>query len=516
MSVSAPVALIILDGWGDAAPGPGNAISLAKMPNLDGLFARFPHTLLRTSGESVGLPDGQMGNSEVGHLNLGAGRIVYQELTRISRSIRTGDFFHNPVLLGFCEQLRNNTGALHVLGLVSDGGVHSHLEHITALVTLAAQAGVKQVHYHTFLDGRDTPPTSAQGYLKTLENFLREREIGDIATVSGRYYAMDRDRRWPRTEKAYQAIVAGQGRQARTSHQAVEKAYELGETDEFVTPTVIVKEDGTPFGSIRNGDAVIFANFRADRARQLTQALADPHFAEFERKDPPALLGFVTMTEYDATFPYPVVYPPQNLSQTLGEHYSRLGYRQLRIAETEKYAHVTYFFSGGREKPFENEERILIPSPRDVPTYDHKPEMSAIPLTDAVLSQIDSRRFDLIILNYANLDMVGHTGVIQAAIKACETVDRQLGRVIAAVSRIAGNAIITADHGNAECMIDPDTGGPHTAHTSNKVPCIIVGDSVRGRPIQTEGILADVAPTILDLAGLPLSPEMTGGSLLGD
>jgi len=456
-----------------------------------------------------------MGNSEVGHLNLGAGRIVYQDLTRISRSIRRGDFFRNPVLLGLCERLRTNgAGALHVLGLVSDGGVHSHLEHITALVTLAAQAGVKQIHCHAFLDGRDTPPTSAREYLKELEDFLREKGIGDIATVCGRYYAMDRDRRWPRTEKAYRAIVHGEGRLAASPREAVDKAYELGETDEFVTPTVIVSAHGTPLGSLRNGDAAIFANFRADRARQLTRALADPNFAEFDRKEAPSLLGFVTMTEYDATFPYPVGFPPENLRQTLGEHYSRLGFRQLRIAETEKYAHVTYFFSGGREEPFENEERILIPSPRDVPTYDRKPEMSAIPLTDAVLAQIDSRRFELIILNYANLDMVGHTGVIPAAIRACETADEQIGRVIPAVSRTGGIAIITADHGNAECMIDPETGGPHTAHTANQVPCIVVQDSVRGQTIRPEGILADIAPTILKLAGLPVPREMTGEPLL--
>lgn len=515
MRPTAPIALLVLDGWGIAPPGEGNAVSLARTPHLDRLLKDCPHTVLEASGEAVGLPEGQMGNSEVGHLNLGAGRIVYQDLTRINRSIRRGDFFRNPVLREICERMTgDDSRSLHILGLVSDGGVHSHLEHIRALCELAKQAGVRRLHIHAFLDGRDTPPTSAPAYLAELEDFLHDRKIGDVATVCGRYYAMDRDRRWSRTEKAYRALVLGEGARAASSREAVDSAYARGETDEFVSPTVIVGPEGTPRGTIRSGDGVIFANFRADRAREITRALADPQFSEFERGTPPDLLDFVTMAEYDATFPYPAAFPPDNLTRTLGEVYSEQGCRQLRIAETEKYAHVTYFFSGGREEPFDNEDRVLIPSPQEVATYDQKPEMSAVAVTDAVVSRIEANRYQLIVLNYANLDMVGHTGIVPAAVTACQTVDEQVGRVVAALARVGGTAIITADHGNAECMIDPEGGGAHTAHTANKVHCIFVDAANGGQALRPQGILADVAPTILQLADLPQPQEMTGESLL--
>ncbi|MDK2855625.1 MAG: 2,3-bisphosphoglycerate-independent phosphoglycerate mutase [Bacillota bacterium] len=508
--VSRPIVLIVMDGWGERGEREGNAVALAQTPNIDGYLKKYPHTLLGAAGEDVGLPAGQMGNSEVGHLNLGAGRIVYQELTRISRAIREGTFFTNPVLTEAMAKARGQS--LHLMGLLSDGGVHSHIEHLFAFLELAKRSGLGRVYVHAFLDGRDVPPACARRYLEELEKKCAELSIGEIATISGRYYAMDRDRRWERTALAYRALVHGQGETAPSAQAALEAAYARGETDEFVRPTVILRQDGTPRGRIEDGDVVIFFNFRPDRARQLTRALIEADFAGFDRGPRVPRVHFVCLTQYDETFAAPVAFPPEELRDTLGEYLAAKGLKQLRIAETEKYAHVTFFFSGGEEKPFPGEERRLIPSPK-VATYDLKPEMSAYEVTDALLKELGEREYDLVVLNYANADMVGHTGSLEAAIRAVEAVDACVGRVVQAVLERGGAAIITADHGNAEEMIDPVTGEPHTAHTTNPVPFILVTPEP-GRWGLRRGRLADVAPTILELLGLPRPEAMTGKSLL--
>ena len=506
-----PLALIILDGWGLSETMRGNAIARAGTPNINGYLDRYPHTLLGCSGEDVGLPCGQMGNSEVGHLNMGAGRVVYQELTRISKSIREGDFFENDVLkLALNHALKNNS-ALHLMGLLSDGGVHSHIGHLFALLEMAARQRLERVYVHCFLDGRDVPPDNATEYIKQLEEKIKDLKTGRIATVSGRYYAMDRDRRWERTRLAYRALVAGEGLKARSALAAVRESYDRGEADEFVQPTVIEDQKGNPVATVKDGDSVIFFNFRPDRARQITRAFVDRDFTGFERGAPPSGLYYVCMTQYDKTIEAPVAFLPQRLKNTLGEVLSSAGIKQLRLAETEKYAHITFFFNGGVETPYPGEERILIPSPK-VATYDQKPEMSALEVTEEFIGQIRFDHYKVIIMNYANPDMVGHTGDLEAAVKAVETVDRCLGRVVEAVLEKNGAAVITADHGNAECMRD-EGGCPVTSHTTGPVPLILVSDQIgpaRLRP----GRLEDVAPTILDLLGLPKPPEMTGTSLI--
>ena len=496
------LALIILDGWGLAEPGPGNAISLAETPVFDRLWDEFPHTQLSAQGPDVGLPEGQMGNSEVGHLNLGAGAIVKQDLARIDDAIADGSFFENEALLAACERARNSPrGRLHLLGLVSDGGVHSGWEHIEATIELAAQEGVPDVVFHAFTDGRDTLPHGGKGYLEELERWLRQ--AGRVGTVSGRYYAMDRDTRWERIKLAYDAIVHARGLHAPSSAAAIAESYERGETDEFVKPTVIGDYDGAA-----EGDVAIFINFRPDRARELTRALAEPGFDEFPRNG--FTLDLTTMTAYRKGWPYPVAFPEQRPATTLAETIAAADGNQLHIAETEKYAHVTYFFNGGREQEVEGEERALVESPRDVPTYDHKPEMSAAGAAEAFVSHWREGNYRFGIINFANPDMVGHTGVIPAAVEAVETVDAQLGRVVEAVTAKGGACIVTADHGNCDHMLEPD-GSPNTAHSLNPVPLIVTTGGVE---LRGGGILADIAPTALELLGIPQPEAMTGHSLL--
>jgi 2,3-bisphosphoglycerate-independent phosphoglycerate mutase len=504
--------LMILDGWGIDPPGPGNAVSLAQTPNLNRLLAEYSHTRLKTSGRNVGLPSGVMGNSEVGHLNIGAGRIVYQDLTRIDLSIEEGTFFDNPTLNQAVTRAIEKHSALHLMGLVSDGGVHSQLTHILALLDLAKRRGLTRVFLHAILDGRDTAPDSGQRYVAEVQKHMTRIGTGAIATICGRYYAMDRDTRWERTEKAYRLLTLGEGTPARDPVAAVRDAYGRGETDEFVQPVVMTDGAQQPLATIRDDDAVIFFNFRADRTRQLTRAFTEPGFKGFSRSTVPSLSDFVCMTLYDAAFTLPIAFPPEHPKQILGQVVSEQGLRQLRIAETEKYAHVTYFFNGGEEAPFANEDRCLIPSPREVPTYDHKPEMSAEKVTEEVLQRIASDQYDLIVLNFANMDMVGHTGIIPAAVKACETVDRCVGRIVEAVRAKGGALLITADHGNAETMIAPN-GKMHTAHTTNPVHLILVDDRRKQARLR-EGILGDIAPTILQLMGLAQPDKMTGRSLI--
>jgi len=497
--------LIILDGWGLNPSPEGNAVRMANTPVMDHLLGTLPHATLTTWGESVGLPEGQMGNSEVGHMNLGAGRVVYQDLTKIDRAIQDGSLARNPVLQAAAARAREK-GTLHLIGLLSTGGVHSHERHVEALLTIVAAAGVRRVRMHAFLDGRDTPPRSAMPSLERCAAQLARMPDGAIATVSGRYDAMDRDKRWDRTEKAYRAMVAGEGLEAPDATTALLAAYARGEGDEFVVPTVIPAAQG----NIRHGDTVIAFNFRPDRMRQITRALADPAFDGFSRPEWPLDLHYVCMTRYDETDPYPVLFTDEPLRMTIGEVVSRAGIRQLRIAETEKYAHVTYFFNGGEEVPFEGEDRALIPSPH-VRTYDLKPEMSAAEVTDELVRRLADKTYGFFVLNYANADMVGHTGVIDAARRAVETVDVCLGRVLEAVERRQGLVLVTSDHGNAEQMTDPKTHGIHTAHTLNPVPVFVAGG--KPHPIRS-GILADVAPTLLRLMDLPAPSEMTGADLL--
>jgi len=502
--------LIILDGWGFSYKTEGNAIRQASTPNMDRFYDQNPRALIHAAGEAVGLPSGQMGNSEVGHLNIGAGRIVYQELSRINRSIQTGDFFTNPVFEQAMSSARLRGASLHLLGLVSDGGVHSHLDHLLALLELAERQQVSQVFVHAILDGRDTPPVSAAAYLEKLYQRSLRTGNGHIATLCGRYWAMDRDRRWERVEQAYRSYVYGEGRKAADPLRALEEAYRQGETDEFVKPTVITDSRGRPLTLFKESDSVICFNFRPDRARQISHALVDKSFPHFDRGAERPLPYYVCMTEYDQALAAPIAFPPDYLDATLGELYSRYGRKQLRVAETEKYAHVTFFFNGGRETPFPGEERILVPSPK-VATYDQQPEMSSKEVTGEVVAAVRSDRYDLIIVNYANADMVGHTGDTQAAIKAVEAVDLGLGKIADAALPLGWVILICADHGNAEQMKD-ENGGDHTAHTLNPVPLILLG--VPGAKLRPEGILADLAPTILDLAGLPLPPEMNGRSML--
>jgi 2,3-bisphosphoglycerate-independent phosphoglycerate mutase len=498
------VCLVVLDGWGLASPGPGNAVEKADTPNFDELWQVHPHTELTTCGRAVGLPDGQMGNSEVGHLNLGAGAVVRQDLTRIQDAIEDGSFFDNPVLKRICEAAHDG-GRLHLLGLVSKGGVHSGFDHLRACIELAAREKVSDIVLHAFTDGRDTAPDSGAGYVAEAERWLRAAR-GRVASVSGRYYAMDRDRRWDRTKLAYDAIVHGRSEcpRAESGEAAVRAAYERGETDEFIRPTVVGEE-----GRIRDGDAVLFFNFRPDRARQLTRALAEPDFAEFDRGEAPRV-EFATLTQYQEDWTYPVAFGPERPRVTLASLLAERGGRQLHVAETEKYAHVTYFFNGGEEHEYPGEERFLVDSPRDVPTYDYKPEMSAAEAADTFAEHWRSDGYRFGIINFANPDMVGHTGVIEAAVKAVETVDQGLGKVVTAVHQSGGACVITADHGNADNMLEPD-GSPNTAHSLNPVPLIVTA-GVAG--LRDGGILADVAPTVLDLLGDDQPEEMTGQSLI--
>jgi len=509
---SKPVLLMILDGWGYNRDENGNAILQANIANFRKYKASYPATRLKASGDAVGLPKGQMGNSEVGHLNIGAGRIVYQEFTRISKAIEDKSILQNEVLLTAMKRAQENGKGLHFLGLLSDGGVHSHIEHLFALLDMAVSVGVEKIFVHPILDGRDVLPQSAKGFITALEQKLQQLGRGKIATVSGRYYTMDRDKRWDRVEKAYLALTSGEGYMDGNALSAVENSYENKITDEFVVPTVIVDEKGEPVGKIQDGDSVIFFNFRADRAREITRAFIDPDFTGFARAVWPQV-HFVCMTEYDASFDCPVAFPPQNLDNTLGEVLSQAGLRQLRIAETEKYAHVTFFFNGGVEEPEEGEDRILVPSPQ-VATYNLKPEMSAYEITSTLLAKLDEDIYDVIILNFANPDMVGHTGFFDATVKALEAVDHCLGQIVEKVRQKGGITIITADHGNAESMIDNQTNSPLTAHTSNLVPFILVSEEHKNYKLREDGALCDIAPTILDILGLEVPPEMTGKSLL--
>lgn len=503
-----PVVLAILDGYGISKETKGNAVYSAKKPNLDRLNSTYPTTVIHASGMDVGLPDGQMGNSEVGHTNIGAGRIVYQELTRITKSISDGDFFENEALVGACKNCADKNSSLHIMGLLSDGGVHSHIEHLFAIVELAKKQGLKKVYVHCFLDGRDVSPTSGVDFAAQLENKLSEIGVGKIATLSGRYYAMDRDNRWERVTKAYDALVYGNGETADNAVDAIKASYANNVTDEFVVPTVIL-ENGKPTATIGEGDSIVFYNFRPDRAREITRTLVDPNFDGFERKYFETY--FVTMTQYDAKMPnVHVAFKPQKLVNTIGEYVSSKGLKQLRIAETEKYAHVTFFFNGGVEKVYDGEDRILVASPK-VATYDMQPEMSAYEVTDKLLEALDTDKYDMVILNFANCDMVGHTGIMEAAIKAVETVDECIGKVADKVISMGGAIFITADHGNAEQMIDPADGSVFTAHTTNVVPLIAAGI---GDVKLNEGRLADLAPTMLDVMGLDIPEEMTGKSLI--
>ena len=504
-----PTLLLILDGWGLAPAGPGNAVALARTPNLDKLLAAYPGTTLACSGRSVGLPDGFMGNSEVGHMNIGAGRVVYQDMTRIDIAVEEGKLAANPVLADLAAASLRAGGRVHLMGLGSDGGVHSHLNHLKALIAAFAALGQKDVCIHAFLDGRDTPPQSGVGYVGALESFLRELGAGRIVSLTGRFYAMDRDKRFERVAEAYAGLTEGTGEPFTDPVAAVEAAYAAGQTDEFVKPRVLAGGEGV----LRDGDAVFFFNFRADRARELTAALTRDDFDGFARNVRPKLSGFATMTEYDGSFGLPVAFAPESVADVLGEVYSAAGLTQLRLAETEKYAHVTYFMNCGREEPFPGEERILIPSPRDVPTYDLKPEMSARAVTDAFLGALP-KGHALAVVNLANCDMVGHTGVLPAAITAVETVDACVGRIAAAALAAGWRMCVTADHGNAEEMIAPD-GGPMTAHTLNPVRFVLVDDARKNAKL-VPGKLGDIAPTILRLAGLPVPAAMTGANLVAE
>jgi 2,3-bisphosphoglycerate-independent phosphoglycerate mutase len=504
---------MILDGWGISPEHNGNAVYLSGTPILKRLMAEYPNTQLTCSGEAVGLPAGVMGNSEVGHLNIGAGRIVYQDLLRIDIAIREKRFFQNKAFDSVMSDVRSNGAALHLIGLVSDGGVHSHINHLLALLDMAREKGVSKVYVHAILDGRDTSPDSGAGFVGQVQEHIHQHGFGQIATVCGRYYAMDRDKRWDRNQKAYQLYTQGIGEPEKDPIIAIRNAYSRKETDEFVKPIVITGADSKPLGTFCDNDGVIFFNFRADRARQITRAFTDPKFREFGRNVVPNFCQFVCMTRYDETFDLPTAFPPFHLTNILGEVVSRHGLRQLRIAETEKYAHVTYFFNGGEEKAFPMEERCLIPSPRDVPTYDYKPDMSAREVAAEMLSRLKSRKYDMIVLNFANMDMVGHTGVLNAAIEACKVVDSLVDGIVREVMSQNGVVLITADHGNSEKMLD-EAGHIHTAHTTNPVPFILADDQRKNALLRKDGILGDIAPTMLDLMGLPQPEEMTGRSLI--
>ena len=512
METLTPTVLLILDGWGQAPAGPGNAVSLAKMPNIDRLAAKNPHCLLSASGREVGLPAGFMGNSEVGHLNIGAGRVVYQDMTRIEDMVAAGGMGQNPVISGLLRDTARVQARIHLAGLLSDGGVHSHIDHLIALIKTAKEYGVP-VFVHAFLDGRDTPPKSASGFVRELERQMRLMDWGRIATVCGRYYAMDRDRRWERLKKAWDAMVNGIAAREPNAEKAIEDAYRSGTTDEFVLPCIIPLSDGS-LPVIQDKDSILFFNFRADRARLLVQAFVEPDFREFDRVRSPKLTGLATMTQYDASFDVPVAFPKENLVDTMGEVVSKIPAKQLRIAETEKYAHVTYFFNGGREEPFDGEERILIPSPKHVATYDQAPAMSAHEVTQKLIAKWKTGECLFAVCNLANLDMVGHTGVMSATIEACEVVDECVGRIARAVEDSGGRLIITADHGNAEQMLD-ENNAPQTAHSTNKVLFILVdAQAAKNTYALHDGRLGDIAPTILDLWGVAQPEAMTGKSLL--
>ncbi len=525
-----PLVLVILDGWGYAPPSKANAIALAKKPTYDRLLREYPNTLIHTSGKFVGLPDGQMGNSEVGHLNIGAGRVVHMDITRLDHMIGNGDFFSNPVLLDAVKHARSGGRRLHLFGLLSDGGVHSHQEHLYALLRMAKQNGVERVFVHCFMDGRDTLPTNGAGYIASLQQKMRELSVGAIATVNGRYYAMDRDRRWERIARAFDAMVTGSSDAGTFVDpvQGVKASYSNSITDEFIVPFVCVDNRGQPLATIRDGDACISFNFRADRARQITRALARNSGLTSEQGDDlpdasgldaalprdrvPRDLKYVCMTRYDKKFTLPVVVPPESLDNILANVLGGLSMRNLRVAETEKYAHVTYFFNGGVEQPFPGEERVLVPSPK-VATYDLKPEMSAEGIADAVVKAVEGGTFDVIVVNFANADMVGHSGRIEPTVKAVETVDACLGRIYSSVKSKGGALLVTADHGNAELMIDPQTGGPHTAHTTNPVPFILVSEDAPRLRLRNDGALQDLSPTMLAVLGIPQPKDMTGRDL---
>lgn len=502
-----PVALIIMDGFGYNASDYGNAITAANTPNLD-KYMQGPHTLIGASGLDVGLPDGQMGNSEVGHTNIGAGRIVYQMLVKISKSIQDGDFFENPALKSAMENCKEKNSSLHLMGLLSPGGVHSHMEHLYGLLEMAKKNGIEKVYVHAFLDGRDVPPSSAAEYMQQACDKMKEIGVGSVATVMGRFYAMDRDNAWDRVEKAYNAMVLGEGVEGCCPVQAIKDSYTNGVTDEFMLPTVCDKN-----GMVEKNDSVIFFNFRPDRARQITRAFVEEGFSGFERKKGFFPLNFVCMAQYDATMPnVSVAFPPEALEMTFGEYVSKMGKTQLRIAETQKYAHVTFFFNGGVEEPNEGEDRILVKSPK-VATYDLQPEMSAPEVCDKLCAAIRSEKYDVIVINFANPDMVGHTGILEAAIKAVETVDTCVGKAVDAIKEVNGQLFICADHGNAEQLVDYETGAPFTAHTTNPVPFILVNADPSYK-LRENGCLADIIPTLIELMGMEQPAEMTGKSLL--
>jgi 2,3-bisphosphoglycerate-independent phosphoglycerate mutase len=504
--------LIILDGWGINPESKGNAVSAAKTPFLDDMMATYPSSRLLCSGKSVGLPEGVMGNSEVGHLNIGAGRVVYQNLLRIDVSIEDGSFFSNPVFDQIISKVKSNDSSLHLMGLVSDGGVHSHLSHLLALLELGKQRGLEKVFVHAITDGRDTLPHSGVEYLMQVQKSIKSIGCGKIATVCGRYYAMDRDTRWGRVEKAYRLYTRGEGVKEIDPVKGLKRAYERGESDEFIKPIAITDKSGKSAGMVEDDDGIIFFNFRADRAREITRVFTEADFDSFKRNPFPKLSDYICTTRYDEKFDLPIAFLPVHRDQILGEIVSERGLRQLRIAETEKYAHVTYFFNGGEEKPFPQEDRCLIPSPRNVATYDLKPEMSAYAVTKEVLARIRSEEYALIVLNFANMDMVGHTGNMEAAIKACETVDRCVHDIVTEVNEKQGTTLLTADHGNAELMLDPH-GRIQTAHTLNPVPLILIDDKRKNIRLKS-GILGDIAPTILEIMGIEKPEQMTGKSLL--
>jgi len=508
-----PLALIILDGWGHSERTEFNAVANANAPHLKELLATYPRTLLQASGEAVGLPAGVIGNSEVGHICMGAGRVVYQDLSRINQAIMQGDLERNPVLLGLLEKIREQGGRLHLMGLVSDGGVHSHVEHLRALVRVARRRNVGEILIHAFTDGRDTAPRSGLGYLKGLQQYLDLEGAGAIASVVGRYYAMDRDNRWDRIEQAYRALVFREGTVFESAEAAVQAGYEAGVTDEFLQPAVISIQGDSRRGAVSDKDGILFFNFRADRARQLTRAFTQAGFDRFNREPAPKLAAYGCMTRYDRTFQLPHLFVPQNVEGNFGQVLSSAGLPQLRLAETEKYAHVTFFFNGGEERTYTGEERILVPSAK-VATYDLRPEMSAAEIAREFVRKVGEKKDLVVILNFANCDMVGHTGVYPAAIAAVEAVDRCVGEVLHAIREKGGTAVITADHGNAEQMVDYQTGEPHTAHTTNPVHFLLVGDRLKGKRLRDGGLLADVAPTLLEILELDAPQEMEGRSLI--
>ena len=506
-----PLVLLVLDGWGLREEREGNAIKLARTPAYSELLDRYPHSSLQASGEEVGLPSGQMGNSEVGHITMGAGRVVYQDLTRIDKSVRDGDFFEKPALVEAIARCKDGKRALHLIGLVSPNGIHSHTRHLNALVEMAARQRVERLFVQAFTDGRDTSPVGGAGFVGELERVMKDAGVGRVASVGGRYYGMDRDNRWERTKKSYDAIVGAPSPQTRSAVEFIQKSYEAGVTDEFVIPGTVVGPSGQPIGPVRDGDVVIFFNFRSDRARQMTRALMFENFDGFERNPYPKSLAMTTMTQYDRTFTYPVLFPPQSLTQSFAEVMTEDTLVNLRVAETEKYPHVSYFFNCGIEKPYPGEDRILVPSPK-VATYDLQPEMSAKGITDNLVNDLEGRKHDVIICNFANADMVGHTGKLDAAIKAVETIDQCLTRVVKAVRDAGGILIVTADHGNAEEMWNTKLNEPHTAHTCNPVPVIVVQD-LKGMRLREGGSLQDIAPTMLGILGVSEPKEMTGRDL---